>query len=119
MALIYIKRPPEKICVNKRRHWRLSHYWAENGRLLMSLPTKLQLFPDMFKVAFLVRDDRVLKVPLGCLLRLFAPLTPLTRSAALRFAMLALLAHSVHELVHSLRSLPCGAVEILQYVFML
>ena len=31
-----------------------------------------------------------------------APLTPLTRSAAFRFATLALLAHSVHGLAHSL-----------------
>ena len=51
--------------------------------------------------------------------RLLAPLTPLTRSEALRFAMLALLARSVHGLAHSLRSLPRGTVEILEYVFTL
>ena len=50
---------------------------------------------------------------------LLAPLTPLIRSAALRFAMLASLTHSVHGLAHSLRSLPRGTVEILEYVFML
>ena len=48
-----------------------------------------------------------------------APLTPLTRSAGLRFAALALLAHSIHGLAHSLRSLPRGMVEIHEYVFML
>ena len=48
-----------------------------------------------------------------------ALLTPLTRSAALRFATLALLARSVHGLAHSLRSLPCGTVEIHESVFML
>ena len=65
--------------------------------------------------------------------RSLAPLTPLTRSAALRFATLALLArtaalpfaklallaHSVHGLAHSLHSLPRGTVEILEYVFTL
>ena len=45
-----------------------------------------------------------------------ALLTPLTRYAALRFAMLA---HSVHGLAHSLLSFPCGTIEILEYVFML
>ena len=48
-----------------------------------------------------------------------APLTPLNRSAALRFAMLASLARSVHGLAHSLRSLPRGTVEIHESVFML
>ena len=48
-----------------------------------------------------------------------APLTLLTRSAALRFATLASLARSVHGLAHSLRSLPRGTVEILEYVFTL
>jgi len=38
--------------------------------------------------------------------RSLAPLTPLIRSAALHFAMLALLIRSVHGLAHSLRSLP-------------
>ena len=36
---------------------------------------------------------------------LLAPLTPLTRSAALRFAMLASLANSVHRLTHFAHSL--------------
>ena len=66
------------------------------------------------------RDNRVLKGPLGRSLRSsLAPLTPLTRSAALRFAMLASLAHSVHGLAHSLHSLPRGTVEIHESVFML
>ena len=43
----------------------------------------------------------------------------LTRSTALSFATLALLAYFVHGLTHSLRSLPCGTVEILEYVFTL
>ena len=51
--------------------------------------------------------------------RSLAPLTPLTRSAALNFAMLALLARSVHGLGHSLRSLPRGTVEIHESVFTL
>jgi len=51
--------------------------------------------------------------------RSLAPLTPLTRSAALRFATLASLARSVHGLAHSLRSLPRGTVEIHESVFML
>ena len=48
-----------------------------------------------------------------------APLTPLTRFVALRFATLALLARSIHRLAHSLRSLPHGTVENLEYVFTL
>ena len=64
--------------------------------------------------AFLVKDDCVLKGPLGRSLRFFARTAhSLTRSAALRFATLALLARSVHGLAHSLRSLPGGTVEIL------
>ena len=51
--------------------------------------------------------------------RSLAPLTPLTRSAALRFATLASLARSVRGLAHSLRSLPRGTVEIHESVFML
>ena len=47
--------------------------------------------------------------------RLLAPLTPLTRYEALCFAMLALLAHSVHGLAHLLHSLPRGTVEIFEY----
>ena len=58
--------------------------------------------------------------------RSLEPLTPLTRSAALYFATLALLARfacslrlltslacSIHRLTHLLRSLPRGTVEIL------
>ena len=45
-----------------------------------------------------------------------APLTPLTRSAALRSLRYA---RSVHGLAHSLRSLPCGTVEIHESVFTL
>jgi len=48
-----------------------------------------------------------------------APLTPLTRSAALCFATPASLAHSVHGLAHSLCSLPRGTVVIHRTVFML
>ena len=51
--------------------------------------------------------------------RSLAPLTPLTCSAALHFATLASLAHSVHRLAHSLRSLPRGTVEIYESVFTL
>ena len=77
--------------------------------------------------AFLVTDNRVFNGPLGRSLRsLLAPLTPLTRSAALCFATLASLARSLHGLArshhglaHSLRSLPRGTVEIHEYVFTL
>ena len=48
-----------------------------------------------------------------------APLTPLTRSALLRLATLTSLACFFHGLPHSLRSLPRGTVEILEYVFTL
>ena len=48
-----------------------------------------------------------------------AQLTLLTRAAALRFATLASLTHSVHGLARSLCSLPHGTVEILEYVFTL
>ena len=51
--------------------------------------------------------------------RSFAPLSPLTRSAVLRFATLTLLAHSIHRLAHSLCPLPHGTVEIPEYVFTL
>ena len=65
--------------------------------------------------------------------RLLAPLTPLTRSAVLRFdtlaslcslryarfATLASLARSIHGLAHSLRSLTRGTVKIHEYVFIL
>ena len=67
-----------------------------------------------------MRDNRASKGPLGRSLRsLLAPLTPLTRSAALRFATLASLARSVHGLAHSLCSLPRGTVEIHKSVFTL
>ena len=46
-------------------------------------------------------------------IRLLTPLPSLTRSAALRFATLALLTCSVHGLAHSLCSFPHGTVEIL------
>ena len=55
----------------------------------------------------------------GRYVRSLAPLTPLTRSAALRFATLASLARSVHGLAHSLRSLPRGTVVIHESVFTL
>jgi len=51
--------------------------------------------------------------------RSLAPFTPLTCSAALRFATLASLARSIHGLAHSLRSLPRGTVEIHESVFTL
>ena len=44
-------------------------------------------------------------------------LAPLTRSAALGFTMLALLASSVHGLTHLLHSVPRETVEINEYVF--
>ena len=61
---------------------------------------------NVTKGAFLVKDDRVLKGPLGCSLRSFA------RTAHS-------LAHSVQGLAHSLRSLPSATVENLEYVFTL
>ena len=64
--------------------------------------------------AFLVKDDRVLKGPLGCSLHSFARTAHSAHS--LRSALLA---RSVHGLAHSLRSLPRGTVKILEYVFML
>ena len=51
--------------------------------------------------------------------RSLTPLTLLTGPAALCFAMLTLLARSIHGLAHSLCSLPRGTVEILEYVFTL
>ena len=44
---------------------------------------------------------------------------PLTFAYSLHSAMLTLLAHSICGLAHSLRSLPCWAVEIYEYVFTL
>ena len=72
------------------------------------------------KGAFLVRDNRVLNGPLNRSLRSFARTAHSAHSLpSLRFATLASLAHSVHGLAHSLRSLPRGTVEILEYVFTL
>ena len=72
--------------------------------------------------AFLARDNHVFNGPLHSVARYvlsLAPLTPLTRSAALHFPTLALLPRSVHGLAHSLRSLPHGTVDIHKYVFAL
>ena len=53
----------------------------------------------MIKSAFLVRDNRVLMgYSVACFVHLLAPLTPLTRSAALRFATVVSLARYVHSL---------------------
>ena len=49
--------------------------------------------------------------------RSLAPLTPLTRSAALRLPTLASLARSIPGLAHSFRSLPRGTVEVHESVF--
>ena len=57
---------------------------------------------------FLVTDNRVYNGPLA---RYICLLAPLTRSAAH--------ARSIHGLAHSLRSLPRGTVENLEYVFTL
>ena len=70
-----------------------------------------------YKGAFLVKEDRVLKGPLGSSLRSFARTAHSAHS--LRNTTLASLARSVHGLAHSLRSLPHGIVEILEYVFTL
>ena len=56
--------------------------------------------------------------------RSLAPRTPLTRYAALCYAALCYatltsLAHSIHGLAHSLRSLPRGTIEIHNYAFTL
>ena len=67
--------------------------------------------------AFLVKDDRVLKGPLGRSLRSFARTA--YSAHLLRIATLASLARSIHGLAYSLRSLPRGTVEILEYVFKL
>ena len=48
-----------------------------------------------------------------------APLNLLTGSTVPCFATLITLAGSIHGLAHSLRSLPRGTVEILEYVFTL
>ena len=53
-----------------------------------------------------------------CYVLSLTPLTPLTL-LTLCSALLALLACSVHGLAHSLCSLPCGTVEIPEYVFTL
>ena len=64
------------------------------------------------------RQSLILNRPLAAA-RYICSLAPLTRSAALRFAPLALSTYSFHGLTHSLRSLPRGTVEILEYVFTL
>merc|ERR1711951_255680 len=61
--------------------------------------------------------NRVLKGPLGRSLRSFSRTGHYAHSV--RSATLASLAHSVHGLAHSLRSLPHGTVEIHEYVFTL
>ena len=69
--------------------------------------------------AFLVKDDRVFNWPLGRSLRSFARTAHSAhslRSAPLCYARFA---RSVHELAHSLCSLPRGTVEILEYAFTL
>ena len=71
----------------------------------------------MSEGAFLVKDDCVLKGPLGRSLRWFARTAHSAHS--LRSATLASLARSVHGLAHSLRSLPRGTVEIHESVFTL
>ena len=60
---------------------------------------------------FLVKEDRVLKGPLGRSLRSFSH-----SAHSLRSATLALLARSVHGLTYSLCLLPRGTVEILEYM---
>ena len=69
------------------------------------------------KGAFLVKEDRVLKGPLGSSLRSFARTAHSAHS--LRNTTLASLARSVHGLAHSHCSLPRRTVEILGNVFML
>jgi len=59
------------------------------------------------------RQLRFFNGPLGRYVHLLAPLTPLTCSAALTFIMLASLAHSIHRITHSLRSLPRGTVKFI------
>ena len=72
------------------------------------------MYPSPSLGAFLVKDDRVLKGPLGRSLRSF------TRTAHSAHSLCsATLASSVHGLAHSLCSLPCRTVEILEYVFTL
>ena len=66
-----------------------------------------------FQGAFQVKDDRVLKGPLGRSLRSFA------RTAHSAHSLRSAPLRSVHRLAHSLRSLPRGTVEILEYVFTL
>ena len=58
---------------------------------------------------FLVTDNRVLS-SIACYVPSLAPLNQLTRSAALCFATLALLARYIDGIHHSLRSLPHGTV---------
>ena len=53
------------------------------------------------------------------LIHLLASLIPLTSSAVFCSIILSSLAQSVYELGHSLSSLPCGTIEIHEYVFTL
>ena len=75
------------------------------------------------KAAFLVRVSETIAFLTGHSVARYvcslAPLTPLTRYAALYLNTLASLAYSVHGLAHSLRSLPRGMVKINEYEFML
>ena len=78
---------------------------------------RLGIHLNWIERAFLVRDNRVFNGQLGS--RSFARTT---HCAVLRFAPLASLyslTHSVHGFAHSLRSLPRGTVEILEYVLKL
>ena len=64
-------------------------------------------------IFIVVIDNHILNEPLGCLLCSLARTTHSAhslRSAPLRY---------IHELAHSLRSLPRGTVVIHKYVFML
>ena len=73
-------------------------------------------FEGTIQGAFLVKDDRLLKGPLGRSLRSFTRTTYSAHSlcsAPLRYA------RSVHGLAHSLLSLPRETVEIFKYVFTL
>ena len=64
--------------------------------------------------AFLVTENRVINGPNDRSLHSFTHTAHSLINAI--FSMLALLARSVHKLAHSLCSLPCGTVEILEYV---
>ena len=68
----------------------------------------------MVRMGASTRDNRVLNRPLGRSLRSFARTAHSAHS--LRSASLA---HAIHGLAHSLRSLPRGTVEILEYMLTL